>query len=299
MRAEEEMRRTAIVVAILALAVLPYAAVSVYAANEFTRTERHPNDRAVASSIGAPVEDVSFRTDDGKLLRGWFFGRGDRAVVMVHGKDGHRLDGDRTVAMARAFVANGYSVLAFDLRGHGESEGDRFSLGQYERRDVAAAVGFLEQRGFSARRVALFGESMGAGTVIQTLILRPDVGAVVADSSYTSATVEVGEHFTLESGLPSLFVPGVLVAARGFGLDASQIAPIEVVRAHPERPFLLIHCDADGVVEVHQAYDLRSASANPDSKLWVVHGCEHVRAHDAAPAEYEALVLGFIGAQIR
>ncbi len=30
--------------------------------------------------------------------------------------------------MARFLLAAGYSVLAFDLRAHGESEGDRFSL---------------------------------------------------------------------------------------------------------------------------------------------------------------------------
>src|SRR6266568_1953493 len=147
------MRR--LVALIVAGMVFVYGGVSVYAANEFTRTERRPPEIAAAVGVGVPYEDVSFRSSDGKLLRGWLFPRGDRAVVMVHGKDGRRLDGERTVALARAFTASGYSVLAFDLRGHGESEGDRFSLGEYERLDVAAAVGFLEGRGFLSGHLAL------------------------------------------------------------------------------------------------------------------------------------------------
>jgi pimeloyl-ACP methyl ester carboxylesterase len=291
------MRRLAAIV--VAGALLVYGSISVYAANEFTRTERHPPDVAAAAAVGVAYEDVSFRSSDGKLLRGWLFPRGDRAVVMVHGKDGRRLDGECTVALARALTANGYTVLALDLRGHGESQGDRFSLGEYERLDVAAAVGFLEQRGIAASRIALFGESMGAGTVIQTLIVRPDVGAVVADSSYASADVVVQEQVAHETGLPSFFAPGILLAARAFGLDAEQAEPVAVVRAHPEKAFLFIHCDADQIVYLHHARELRAASANPDSQLWIVSGCAHVRAHDAQPAAYEALVLSFLDAQLR
>jgi fermentation-respiration switch protein FrsA (DUF1100 family) len=218
---------------------------------------------------------------------------------MVHGKDGRRLDGERTVSLARALAANGYTVLALDLRGHGESEGDRFSLGEYERLDVAAAVAFLEGRGLAARRVALFGESMGAGTVIQTLAVRPDVGAVVADSSYASADVVVEEQITHESGLPGFFAPGILLAARIFGMDADQANPVAIVRAHPEKAFLFIHCDADQIVYLHHARELRAASANPASDLWIVSGCAHVRAHDAEPAAYEARVLAFLASQLR
>jgi hypothetical protein len=290
------MRR--LVVLVVAGLVASYGGISVYAANEFTRTERHAPDPSAAREVGTAYQDVAFRSSDGKLLRGWLFSLGDRAVVMVHGKDGRRLDGERSVALARSFTAHGYSVLAFDLRGHGESEGDRFSLGEYERLDVAAAVGFLEGRGFVARHVALYGESMGAGTVIQTLAIRPDVGAVVTDSAYASATVVVEEQITHESGLPSFFAPGILLAAHLFGLDAGQAEPVAIVRAHPERPFLFIHCDADQLVVLHHARDLLAASANRATQLWIVGGCAHVRAHDTRPAEYEALVLSFLAAQL-
>ena len=35
------------------------------------------------------------------------------------------------------------NVILFDLRGHGESDGDRFSLGYFEKRDVLGAIRYL------------------------------------------------------------------------------------------------------------------------------------------------------------
>jgi fermentation-respiration switch protein FrsA (DUF1100 family) len=83
-----------------------------------------------------------------------------------------------------------------------------------------------------------------------------------------------------------------------FGLDGDQVRPIEVVRAHPERAILFIHCDTDGLIRVHHAQDLRAASANSASELWIAHGCEHAAASDMYPAEYRTRVLAFLGSQI-
>jgi fermentation-respiration switch protein FrsA (DUF1100 family) len=283
----------------LAAAIVVYGGVSLYAANVFTLVERHQPDASVPGQIGGAYEPVSFRTSDGLVLRGWLFPRGDRAVVMVHGKESVRLNGPTSIGLAKLLTANGYTVLAFDLRGNGESEGDRFSLGQYERLDVAASVAYLGSRGFPVRRVALFGESMGAGTVLQTLAVRSDVGAVIADSAYASGATVVEEGFAKESGLPSFFVPGVLLAARLFALDVTQIEPVAQVRAHPERPFLFIHCEADDIVLVHHSRDLMAASANADSTLWIVPGCGHVKAFETEQTQYASRVLAFLASQLR
>jgi hypothetical protein len=49
---------------------------------------------------------------------------------------------------------------------------------------------------------------------------------------------------------------------------------------------------------VHQAHDLRAASPNPASGLWIAHDCEHAAASDKYPAEYRARVLDFLDAEI-
>ena len=274
------MKRRLLAVALLA-AVIGYFSVSYVAA--------------------ATYEDIALRTRDGLTLRGWFFPvRGDRAAIVIHGRHANRAEyHGRLEHIADFLIAQGLSVLLCDLRGHGDSDGDRFSLGQFERLDVAAAIDFVAGRGFAEKRIALLGISLGAGTAIQELLLHPDIGALVSDSSYMDAFTEVQEVLPQEGGIPGWFTPGVFVMTRlAFGLDGDQVRPIEVVRAHQERAILFIHCDTDGLIRVHHAEDLRAASANPASALWIAHGCDHAAASDLYPAEYRTRVLAFLGSQI-
>ena len=294
------MKRRILAVALLA-GVVGYLSVSYVVADRLTHAERHPIGRA--PQVAAPrYEDVTLRTSDGLTLRGWYFPvpRVDRAAILIHGRHANRAEYQgRLEHIADFLIAQGFSVLLFDLRGHGDSDGDRFSLGQLERLDVASAIDFVASRGVAENRIALLGISLGAGTAIQELLLHPKVGAVVADSSYMDAFTEVEEILPREGGVPGWFTPGVFLMTRiAFGLDGDQVRPIEVVRAHPERAILFIHCDTDPLIRVHHAEDLRAASANPASALWIAHGCDHAAAMDVYPAEYQTHVLEFLAKQI-
>jgi len=294
------MKRRLLAVALLAGAV-GYLSFSYVIAERFTHAVRYPVGRAPMVTAST-YEDVAFRTGDGLTLRGWYFPtRSDRAAIIVHGKDSNRIGGEnRTIEkLADFLVADGYNVLVFDLRGNGDSDGDRFSLGYMERRDVAAAIDNLIARGFREDRIALVGISMGAGTVLQSLPLHPNVGAVVADSSYVDAPTIVTEDLEVLAGVPSWFTPGVMLMSNlAFGLDGNQVRPIEVVRAHPERAFLFIHCAGDKLIAPHHAYELRAASTNPKSDLWMAAVCQHSWAFNSYPTAYEAHLGAFLESQI-
>lgn len=271
-----------------------------YAAFQFTHTSRESVARS-PREVADRWEDVTFQASDGVVLRGWYFpGSGARAVALVHGKDSNRLASDGLVFVARTLHGAGYAVLAFDLRGHGTSDGDRFSLGHHERKDVAAAIDLLVARGHPLGQIALYGESMGASTALQALRLRPGVGAVVADSAYADGPSIIEEAGPNATGLPGLFTPGIVWAARTLlGLDADAVDAERIVRDSPERPFLFIHCDGDDLIRVHHARRLRAASAHPESVLWVVPGCGHVGASAAAPEEYGQRLIAFLDARLR
>ena len=293
------MKRRLLLVALVAAAI-GYLSVSYVVADRLTHAERHPIGRA-PQVAAATYEDVSLRTSDGLTLKGWFFPvRGDRAAILIHGRHANRAEYQgRLEHIADFLIADGFSVLLFDLRGHGDSDGDRFSLGQFERLDVASAIDFVGGRGFPENRIALLGISLGAGTAIQELLLHPKIGALISDSSYMDAFTEVQEVLPQEGGVPGWFTPGVFIMTRiAFGLDGDQVRPIEVVRAHPERAILFIHCDTDPLIRVHHAEDLRAASANPASELWIARGCDHAAAMDRYPAEYRTRVITFLDSQI-
>jgi fermentation-respiration switch protein FrsA (DUF1100 family) len=140
---------------------------------------------------------------------------------------------------------------------------------------------------------------MGASTVVQALRLRPAVGAVVADSGYADGPSIVDEAGPAATGLPGIFTPGIVLAARTLlGLDADAVDPERVVRDSPDRPFLFIHCEGDGLIRVRHAHRLRAASAHPESELWVVPDCAHAGAALAQRAEYARRLLAFLGRRL-
>lgn len=289
--------------AAVALVAVAYLGISLKYAEGVTRVERRPLV-ATPSSVAPAHQDVSFRSTDGLLLRGWWFEspspRG-RAAVLVHGKDRNRIDSSFALdRIARALLAKGYGVLMFDLRGHGESEGLRWGLGQHEPKDILGAVEFAAKRANVGRdRVALIGESMGGGSVLMTVGADPGLGPVITDSAYADARVVVDEVGPQYSGLPAAFTPGlVLMSLLFFDLDIARIVPVDVVRAHPERAFFFIQCENDRTVARHHGEDLRRASANPRTQLWLAPDCGHVRSFIAHPAEWEQRVLAFLEAEL-
>ncbi len=98
------------------------------------------------------------------VLRGQRAGDADRWALLVHG-EGRDLDGWRPLTSWLA--ERGFSVLAFDLPGHGASDDPwRPSLATQA---VAAAVEFAISAG--ARNVHLVGEGIGAIAVLATAAL--------------------------------------------------------------------------------------------------------------------------------
>lgn len=298
-------RALALALSTILLAAVAYLAVSFYIADRFTHPIRMPITRGPMVHA-LTYEDVRLTASDGVSLSGWYFPRaGDRAAVVVHGRNSNRIQDEipgvrRGEHIADFLLANGFAVLLFDLRGHGDSGGDRYSLGYYERRDVAAAIEFVQRRGYAERRIALLGVSLGAGAVLEELALHPGVGPIVTDSAYEDVETVLYERLETETrGVPGWFTPGVMLAAGLLlGVPAEDVRPITFVRAHPERAFLFVHCDEDEMVALHHAYDLKAASANPATRLWVQTGCHHAQTYERDPAAYEAHVIAFLDAQL-
>ena len=291
------------VIAAFVLGLLAYGGVSWRVADGLTKPTRQPLDPP-AASVAASYEDVSFKSTDGLLLKGWWFPvpSADRAVVVVHGRGANRIKSSFNLQkIAQYLLANRYSVLLFDLRGHGESEGVRYSLGQYEPRDVVAAIDFAQKKAaVDRKRIAIIGESMGGGSAIMTVKADPSIGPVITDSSFAEGTTVVGEVGQNYTGLPSWFTPGIILAARiFFDLDLSSVNPVQVVRDHPERAWLFIQCEKDETVYPHHGVELKAASANPGTELWLAPDCDHVKAFDTHTAEWQQRVLAFLGREIR
>ncbi len=126
------------------------------------------------------AEAVTFDSGDTRCRGWWFEGADDGAVVvMAHGLGGTVAGG--LVGYAQALHHAGHSVLVFDYRHFGRSDGEpRQLLGiKRQQQDYTAAIDYARGRA-PALPLVLWGTSFSSAHVITLAARRDDVAAVIA-----------------------------------------------------------------------------------------------------------------------
>ena len=254
---------------------------------------------------GLNYEQVSFPTEDGLTLRGWFIPAESSALQQpVKGKGtrgacatilfGHGYPFDKANILRHAlFLHSRFNLFLFDFRYFGESEGAYTTVGILETRDVRAAVEYVKGReDVDPSRIGAMGFSLSASSFI--LARNPDVSAIVADSPYASLEKVVERQFFFLPGSTKWpLVALTKVYVRLFlGLTFTDAEPADAVE-ELTMPLLLIHGDADSQIPVEHSREIH-AKANPaTTELWIVPGADHGFAHALAGYEYEIRVREF------
>ena len=305
-------RTTLLALGAALVAPLVYLGVSAWVARRLAFAKPLAIEETPATA-GLDFYNVTFRSrDDGVLLRGWLIpgigGDGaptlERTVITVHGAWQNRTDPavgllDLCCALARAGIA----VLAFDMRGHGESAKAPFTLGYSEQDDILGAVDFLTSGALPypdlprPRWIAGYGVSMGASALLYAAAREPAIRAVASDSAYAEMSATIARELPLRSGLPEFFTPGTLLAARAlYGVDIAAVRPVEAVAAIAPRPLLLIQGGADAMNPAASLTHLaHAAEAAPDAHVvsWRAPNVPHAQAYHYEPAAYLSLLLSF------
>jgi fermentation-respiration switch protein FrsA (DUF1100 family) len=222
-----------------------------------------------AVAVLAAAEEVSFETDDGLRLGGWFV-RGPRArgptVIVFNGNAGNR---SHRAPLARALSRAGIATLLFDYRGYGGNPGAPTEAGLAA--DARAARAFLDSRpDVDPERVAYFGESLGAAVATALAEARPPA-ALVLRSPFTSLA-EIGRvHY------PFLPVQPILLQDHYAVIDR-----IGAVRC----PVLVLAGERDSIVPVAQSRRVYE-SANEPKRFALIAGADH---NDMALLDGAALI---------
>jgi uncharacterized protein len=290
-----------------------YAVISIIAADALSYVPPTPVGSTPAS-IGLDYQPVAFQSrTDHVLLRGWLIpaqaaGRRSlrKVVIVVHGTRANRADPSIGVLdWSGELARHGFGVLAFDMRGMGESAPAPISFGQFEMRDVLGAVDLLRtgrlpypelgRPGF----IGGWGVSMGAATVLLAAASDAHIQAVVSDSAYADILPLLGREVPAQGKLPPAFTPGTLRAARLlYGIDFYSVRPVDAIAAIAPRPLFLIHGESDNYVPASNLQMLeRAARSGPGARVesWLVPGADHGQAFHVAGAEYVQRVTAFFG----
>jgi alpha-beta hydrolase superfamily lysophospholipase len=238
------------------------------------------DDRAVRRRRTiTPVTPVEIGNEDGLAFSLWIPDGADPpqgGIVILHGAGSSK---ESHYDYARAALPLGFAALAFDQRGHGDSDGP---MDARVIDDTAAMAAMLRRRlGQPAAPIALRGSSMGGCLAI---LAAPAAGAA-AVVAICPASPE-----GLRRGLAANAFP---FEADVRGLDA-LLASQDLFSAVEslEHPVLLLHAEGDEQVPVEHSRELATRLRDPESRLIAVPGGHHRSIqHDH---ELQAVSLRFI-----
>ena len=292
--------------AILFALGLPYVMVAVLT----YRPKVSPIDNP-QTQLGFAYERVTFQATDGTPLVGWWIpaqrppargqGRatratraaddwGRRTVVVCHGLAANK---SNQLILARTFPPEGFNVLIFDFRAHGESGGQLVTFGDRERRDVLGAVRYLRShRANEAEQIYGVGASLGGAALIAAAADDSEEGRAI-DALAVYGTFDDLRLLTRSVARSYFFPPlrqllihlGLPLASLQTGTDLTDFAPARLVTRVWPRPIMIIHGRRDEIIHFHHGEALYEAAAFPKFHFWPTDGTHNAIVDNEAAAK--------------
>lgn len=243
----------------------------------------HPdrsNDSTTPDVYGIEYDDVTFRTEDGLNLNGWFVpGKKSspdvdlHTLLWFHGNAGNinrRLDNIKMI-----YDRVPVNVFIIDYRQYGKSEGKVSEQGTYI--DARAALAYLHSRKeINQEKIIFFGRSLGSAVAVE-LALKEKCCALILETPFTSIE-EMGKML-----YP--FLPVSLLLKTRYD-SLSKIGDIKV-------PILVMHGDQDKLVPIEHGRELYEA-ANEPKEFYTIPGAGHNDTHIVGGEEYFDVIRKFV-----
>jgi len=243
------------------------------------------------SDSGLSYKDIILKTSDDIEIKGWFIPHNNAkgTIIVCHGWGSDKAD---CLDITQFLWNNGYSVLLFDFRGHGESEGKYCSLGYFERKDLIAAIKYLRQQGET--KIGAIGLSMGGTVALMVEAEVPELLAVVADSPYLSF-IDVVTSFAKQhwKSPKHPFIPiAVWTAGLRLGFNPRRVDLRKFVDKISPKPLFIIYGGKDKEVPPFHAHKIFEYAKDP-KEIWEIPEAGHLEAYSIKGKEYEQRVLNF------
>lgn len=196
--------------------------------------------------------EYNWKSNDGQELFAQCWDAGPEAfagILLVHGMGEHSTRYDK---WATRLAENGFSVLSFDMRGHGKTPGVRGSASNYNL--LLKDLDFLIEKGkiiCNQKPLFLYGHSFGGNLVINYAITRTtQVAGIIVTSPWLELTQMPPRHKVFAAKILYRFVPGIISKS---GLRAEFISR-ELREVHNYRTDPYVH-DNISVGLYMQAYE--------------------------------------------
>ena len=250
-----------IIIPFILVIVLIYIFLSMYITNLAFQPKRNIFEET-PDLYSLNYKDISFKSYDSKDidLNGWWIENEKNigTIIWVHGLDSERSGGEGKLEMMKEIHNLGYSILTFDLRGHGNSGDAPLGLGIREKNDIYGAIRYLNTN-HNVDKVGLYGISYGAVAVIDAAINhnneKVNIVGVFADTPYFSVTElltkEVSDRTPIPHFISKLLKFGIIQSGELF--QNMNIEDVEISMKNInkiEYPLIIISCKNDERVPI-------------------------------------------------
>lgn len=260
---------------------------------QYTKEENKTKDNKFREKV--EPKRITVQSFDQLRLVGYLYKNSPSShkwAIVLHGYCGNHSEMIRYV---RNFYEQGFHVIAPDLRGHGESEGNYIGMGWHDRKDVLTWINQIITQDPKAN-IVLFGLSMGGATVMMASgeELPKQVKAIVEDCGYSSVedifTYQLSVMFKLPK-FPIIHAANTITRLRaGYSFkEASSEKQLE----KNTTPILFIHGDKDTFVPFSMVDKVYNATRSEKEKL-VIPGAGHAHAEQTNPDLYWKTVWDFV-----
>jgi fermentation-respiration switch protein FrsA (DUF1100 family) len=228
--------------------------------------------------FGWAYEDVAFLSEDGLHLTGWFVPATtatDKTIIVQHGVGSNH--GDMLLNSLCLYREGRWNLFYYNFRGHADSEGHLTSIGPLELRDLGGAIRFLrEKKPEQARRLAIYGHSLGAAVAIVGASQRPEIEAVAAESSFASISRTVRRYAKIYYGIPYFpFIPiALFFTSLRLSLKMGDFNPVEAIGKISPRPVYLMQAGRDLRTPMSDFQQLWDAAGEPKEQ-WLLPEADH------------------------
>ena len=287
-----------IVLILLISYLLFYISYNRYAKKELilnNKVNKHKNEEEYVletdwfNKLSKEVEIIS---DDNLKLKGYILNnKNNKWMIIVHGFTSSH---EAMVNIAKKFYEMKYNVLVVDLRAHGNSEGTYITMGVKDCLDIKKWINYLVDN--DAKEIGLFGISMGAATVMNTigLDLPKEVKFAIEDCGYTSVKDELVYQQKMLFHLPKIpfLYISMLYAIIFAKYNIDAYTPLKSLQK-TNIPLLLIHGDKDTFVPFEMVNKLDEVCNSKHQKL-IIKGATHARSCVVDSEKYWNTVTKFI-----
>jgi len=264
------MSRVLLVVILLLGAVAAwqlFRAVRAYRIERMTLYPPHGPVSAPDDSTALGITNVSFASKNGTTIRGWYIpSRNGAAIALVHGSSSDR---SSVLPEIRLLADDGFGILALDLPGHGESDGD-MTFGLPPAQAVEGAADFLVKRpDVHDGRIGVAGFSYGGSIVARAAAEDCRFRSVALVASPADAVAQTRAEYAPYGRAAQV---GAFAVYWLRHIDLSGERALNYIGKISPRPLLIIGSAEDTTVPLSQTHDLFQAAGEPKQLVVLPHG---------------------------